>query len=127
MRGNVALLSKQAKLLLRYERDAWKRYNDSMKKLKAPAAVAQPTVVAPAPVVQRPKETSRALPVATARPVEKPVVKPDLLEELGLLTDGRNPLPGSFVPIAAGSSPRPATERTQSGGRVKARKGRVTA
>jgi len=127
IRGNVALLSKEAKLLLRYERDAWKRYHDSMKELKGHASVEPPAVVTPAPVVERPKEASRALPAATARPVAKPVVKPDLLEELGLLADGQNPLPGSYVPITAGSPPRPATERTQSGGRVKAGKGRVTA
>jgi hypothetical protein len=51
MKGDLALLSKPVKLVLRYERDAWKRYNQSMKDLKDPTPV--PVVVpAPAPILK---------------------------------------------------------------------------
>ena len=40
--GNMALLSKPAKLVLRYERDAWHRYRESMKQVKGPAKVELP-------------------------------------------------------------------------------------
>jgi hypothetical protein len=52
MKGDVALLSKPAKLILRYERDAWRRYRESMAQVRSqgPApAVAEP---APSPVVE---------------------------------------------------------------------------
>ncbi len=45
MVGDIAILSKPAKLILRYEREAWKRYWESMKEIKAQAP--QPVVVAP--------------------------------------------------------------------------------
>jgi hypothetical protein len=62
MSGDLAMLSKPAKLLLRYERDAWKRYHDAIRELneQAPAA---PAVVAPPPppaVVKPPKVQERA-------------------------------------------------------------------
>jgi hypothetical protein len=56
MAGASVLNSKPAKLLLRYERDAWKRYRESLKEVKAqatavevapPAAVVAPSVPAP--------------------------------------------------------------------------------
>jgi hypothetical protein len=54
MSGDVALLSKPARLLLRYEREAWKQYRESMKEVKAQTA---PTAVdAPAPVVVKPSK-----------------------------------------------------------------------
>jgi hypothetical protein len=128
MLGSSALLSKQAKLLLRYEREAWKHYNDSMKELKAHAQTAPvPVVVAPAPViVERPKvreqpvsppspsfeEERRAL-IAEAAPFVK-AVKDRLIaegfadedawiEELERRNSASSPFPGSFVPIALGT------------------------
>ena len=129
MLGSSALLSKQAKLLLRYEREAWKHFNDSMKELKAHAQAAPPVVVAPTPpapvIVELPKvreqpilpplssfeEERRAL-FAEAAPFVK-AVKDRLiaegfadedawLEELERRTSAFKPLPGSFVPIAVG-------------------------
>jgi hypothetical protein len=52
MAGDAALHSKRAALLLRYERDAWKRFNKAMKELKDPADVASappPPIPAPTP------------------------------------------------------------------------------
>jgi hypothetical protein len=49
MAGASVLNSKPAKLLLRYERDAWKRYRESLKEVKAQAAPVE--VAPPAPVV----------------------------------------------------------------------------
>ena len=54
--GDSALLSKPAKLLLRYERDAWRRYREAIKELKAPkpTAVALSSAVLPPPLVIEP-------------------------------------------------------------------------
>jgi hypothetical protein len=58
--GDLALLSKPAKLILRYERDAWRRYRESMAELQNPAsglASAPPTAIVQAPqpvIVQAP-------------------------------------------------------------------------
>jgi hypothetical protein len=53
MKGDIAMLSKPAKLLLRYEREAWNHFNKSMKEVKNPTP---PVEVAPPPiVVQTPK------------------------------------------------------------------------
>jgi hypothetical protein len=126
MLGSSALLSKQAKLLLRYEREAWKHYNDSMKELKAHAQAA-PTPVAQAPViVERPKVREQPIPppspsfeeerralFAEAAPFVK-AVKDRLIaegfadedawiEELERRNSAFSPLPGSFVPIAVGT------------------------
>jgi hypothetical protein len=115
MVGQSALLSKQAKLVLRYEREAWKHYWDSMKELKAqapptvavappppPAVVAPPppVVVAPPPPVvvappQRPEPSNRLVAMGLADDDE-------WLEALDRRTERRNPLPGSYVPIAMG-------------------------
>ena len=45
MTGDIALLSKPAKLLLRYERDAWRRYRESIREARGPAA--EPGVAVP--------------------------------------------------------------------------------
>jgi hypothetical protein len=88
MAGNTTLLSKPAKLVLRYEREAWKRYRESMEAIKTPAA---PPVVAEQPKAQAV--------VATM---------PSKLTELGALMPSVDdsawlePLAGSFVPIAVG-------------------------
>jgi hypothetical protein len=129
MLGGSALLSKQAKLLLRYEREAWKHFNDSMKELKANAQAAPPVVVAPAPApvvesrprVQEPtvaapkksfEEERRAL-LAEAAPIVKAVTdrlvaegfvgEDAWLEELDRRNTAFRSLPGSFVPIAVGT------------------------
>jgi hypothetical protein len=126
MLGGSALLSKQAKLLLRYEREAWKHFNDSMKELKVHAQPA-PVVVAPVPLVESPprvreqaiappktsfEEERRAL-LAEAAPFVKPVkdrlvaegfVDEDAwLEEFERRGAAFHQLPGSFVPITAGT------------------------
>jgi hypothetical protein len=64
MAGDAALHSKRAALLLRYERDAWKRFNKAMKELKDQAEVA------PAPI-----------PAPTPRPVARPAPSPPIEEE----------------------------------------------
>jgi hypothetical protein len=118
MKGDVALLSKRAQLLMRYERDAWKRYHDSMKELKTqPTPDARPVVAAKSPVVAE-RPTIERLTGANDRIAAKPATESELPGKPGLQADARNPPPGSFVPIAAGSPNRPATERTQSGGRA---------
>jgi hypothetical protein len=130
MAGHSALLSKSAKLVLRYEREAWKRYWDSMKELKAqaPTATAPPVVVAPAlaqVIVEPPKvrervvtppsrsaeEKIRALQAEPA-PIRLEVI--DRLRSMAQVDDSEwldalerrieclPPLPGSYVPIAAG-------------------------
>jgi hypothetical protein len=61
--GDLALLSKPAKLVLRYERDAWRRYNQAMKELKAQAP--PPAAVAPSPVVPSPTPAEARAPRST--------------------------------------------------------------
>ena len=53
MDGDLALLSKPAKLMLRYERDAWRRYRESRKILQKPAPASSPAT-SPAPASLRP-------------------------------------------------------------------------
>jgi hypothetical protein len=56
MDGDLALLSGPAKLLLRYEREAWRRYRESEKVLRKPAPTPAPAPSpAPAPVVPSPE------------------------------------------------------------------------
>jgi len=57
MAGDVAILSKPAKLVLRYERDAWKRFRESMATIQAQAV--SPVVVVPA-LVEQPKVREQA-------------------------------------------------------------------
>jgi hypothetical protein len=60
MGGDVGLLSRPAKLVLRYERDAWRRYRESIGQVQAPP----PVVVAPTPepaIVSRPEVPERAV------------------------------------------------------------------
>ncbi len=68
--GDLAILSKSGKLVLRYEREAWKRYWEAMKEVKGQAPTAPPVVVVPVPaqaptpppvvVVEPPKARERA-------------------------------------------------------------------
>ena len=73
MAGDVALLSKPARLVMRYERDAWRRYRESIRQVQDPAhppvVAPPPRAVAPAPapaVARRPEALERA--VAPASP-----------------------------------------------------------
>ena len=76
MMGDAALFSKPAKLVLRYERDAWRRYRESIREVRdqAPATVEAPpapieAIVGPAnakPIVARPAPAPEPeLPVPT--------------------------------------------------------------
>jgi hypothetical protein len=131
MAGDVALLSKPARLLLRYERDAWKRFHDSMNELKSPPLTAPLVVAAPSPVVVAPpKVRERPVAVATkkksfeeerrellaaAEPYYRETIKglqamgldneDAWLEELERRVEGFSPLTGSYVPIAVGVGP----------------------
>jgi len=66
MQGDVALLSKEARLLLRYEREAWKHYHQAMKEIKNPSPVVAP-IPSPAPIIPAPPKP-RDLPKAPAPP-----------------------------------------------------------
>lgn len=60
--GDIALLSKPAARILRYERDAWRRYRESMAVVQTGAAISPPPpAVAPVPQAQVP-------PVAAEKP-----------------------------------------------------------
>ena len=130
MEGDAALWSKPAKLVLRYERDAWRRFRESMREVQAPAP--PPVVAAPAPVVvSRPEARERAVaapspPPAGAAPVRPGVVDrpgpvgPDdedaRLDELERRLEAMPEARGRSLPLAEAARPL-ATERTQSGGR----------
>jgi hypothetical protein len=131
--GDVALLSKSANLVLRYERDAWRRYRESIREVQAPAP--PPVVVAPVPApapaptpasLRRPEvheravahsssfeEERRAL-LEAAAPLRSGVI--DRLVSMGLDDESawieelerRNEARGPARPLA--------TERTRSGG-----------
>ncbi len=115
MAGNVALLSKPAKLILRYEREAWRRYNTSMAELKAQSTPA----IAPAPaVIEPPKSLERpASPAAPSRREERrdsPAVAGDFLAELEMDgKDARLDRRIEALPTGRGSVRPSATERTQ--------------
>jgi hypothetical protein len=66
--GDVAMFSKPARLVLRYERDAWRRYNQAMKEVRDSAE--SPTIVPAAPPPTRVAEVVResAPPLAPAPP-----------------------------------------------------------
>jgi hypothetical protein len=62
MAGDAALHSKRAALVLRYERDAWKHFNQSMKELKAEAAPPTPVIAKPPRPVAPVKAPAKARP-----------------------------------------------------------------
>ena len=99
MAGDVALLSKPARLLLRYERDAWRRYRESMKELQS----RPPAESAPAPVVVPPSRVAPAPSVGPERP--EPERSP------GFATVAVAISPAS--PSQPAPAPAPATERSQ--------------
>jgi hypothetical protein len=58
--GDIALLSKPAARILRYERDAWRRFRDSMAEVQSRPSPSQPTLTPPprpipAPVAEKPR------------------------------------------------------------------------
>ena len=85
--GDVALLSKPARLVLRYERDAWRRFRESMRQVEAQAAAPPPPpVVALAPRSVAPASAVASRPEARERAVVRP--SPSLEGELrGLLAE----------------------------------------
>jgi hypothetical protein len=132
--GDVALLSRPAKLVLRYERDAWRRYRESMKQVQDPPP--SPALAAPAPV---PAVESR--PEARERAVADPSPSPSFEEERRALLAEVAPVRSAVIdrlgsmglddedawldelerrigamPESRGRSLPPATERTQFGG-----------
>jgi hypothetical protein len=113
--GDIAILSKEAKLVLRYEREAWKRYNESMKELKAQVEV----VATPTRPTMPPSRADSVPPprvVADSPPAMLPVDMDAWLDRLEARLDGLDSQPGSFVPIAVGARPA-MPERSQSGDR----------
>jgi len=66
--GDIAILSKPARLVLRYEREAWKRYNDAMKELKSPATPPAPVAIPP--------DRSRLAPVPVVAEARKAPARP---------------------------------------------------
>jgi hypothetical protein len=62
MMGDAALFSKPAKLVLRYERDAWRRYRESIREVKDQALATIDAPPIPPEAIVRP---------ATAKPAEK--------------------------------------------------------
>jgi hypothetical protein len=62
MAGDDALFSKPAKLVLRYERDAWRRYRESIREVQAPAAA--PVEAPTAPMVEAIPSRTVELPTA---------------------------------------------------------------
>ena len=81
--GASVLLSTPARLVLRYERNAWKHFNESMKELKdqgrteAQAPTPAPVVVAPARPIEI-ERRSNPIPPSTSRPEvpDRPIVSP---------------------------------------------------
>jgi hypothetical protein len=72
MTGDVALLSKQARLIQRYERGAWRRYRESIREVTSPASEPIPT---PKPARSEPTSRPAPPPVEKApagRPIEAP-------------------------------------------------------
>jgi hypothetical protein len=116
MKGDIALLSRPAKLILRYERDAWKRYWDSMKELKNQAQAPPPAVVEPSKVSEGP---------AAPPPVPNRVEDSDQLDTMDLVDEDEwldalerrvDALTAGGSRVASGSSRALTPERTQFAG-----------
>ncbi len=132
MSGDLALLSKPARLILRYEREAWRRYHEAVNTLKTPKTEPAPTARdAPRPVVTKPAKTAvRNEPnldvisdeeLSSGREFARQFLASCPPEMLPTLPDGDDewfdemerrmfgpesgsgrPLPGNFVPISVG-------------------------
>jgi len=122
MDGDLAMLGKDARLLLRYERDAWRRYRETLRDLQ------DPTPPAPAPdVAPPPAPTARASvpPPARPRTLRLDPTNPwdaefaEMLRDSGLEDfeeiDLSGIIEGASLPGTTGAPPAP-TERSQSGG-----------
>ena len=72
MEGDVALLSKPARLVMRYERDAWRRYRESIRQVEAGAEAAPP----PMPIVAPSPRATAPAPVASQSEARKLSVAP---------------------------------------------------
>ena len=114
MEGDAALWSKPAKLVLRYERDAWRRFRESMQEVQAPAP--PPAIAAPIPAVEdRPEAPSPAVtppsPERRASPTEAAPIRSAVADRIAAM------VPDDEAPRLDESDPRPArrlaTERTQ--------------
>ena len=79
-RGDIALIGDQARLILRYERDAWRRYRDAIDELKAPA----PPSPSPAPKPPAPDAPPRPPAPRTPRPIDPFVPSDARIAELFL-------------------------------------------
>ena len=109
MAGDITLLSKPAKLLLRYERDAWRRYSAAIKEVREqvgpPADPPSATLDDPAPAVPVPVAPPPATPAPTPtvdRPTPTAPARPEV-----------PPSPPRVEALVSRVMPDPATERTQ--------------
>jgi hypothetical protein len=129
--GDLALLSKPAKLILRYEREAWKRHGEALKVLKNPTTESAPMAPVgsraaskPTPPAERNEPKSDLMSdeeIRSGRELARQFLASCPPELLPTLSDGDDawfdemeqrlfgpesgsgrPLPGSFVPISVG-------------------------
>jgi hypothetical protein len=123
MAGIAALLSKPAKLLLRYERDAWRRYREAIRDVQNPVeslVEAVPIPTAEPPSAPSFAEEQRAMIEEAAALLKSAKLDPSgarsLDEVNGLLDELERRFDAQYE--APGSSPSLVTERTQFGGIV---------
>jgi hypothetical protein len=81
MLGDAALFSKPAKLVLRYEREAWKRYRESIQVVRDRAAEASPILIAPTVKPPKPPEPRPAPPRVPEPPMPTEQENRELLAE----------------------------------------------
>ena len=127
MRGDLALIGKESRLLLRYERDAWRHYRESLEELRnsAPAPATAPAPAAPTPIATPAPAPSTTPPDMAPDLVEIP--RPcgiEDLEEIDLLgrpefVTGRTQFGPAALPAAhavgwgGGRRPRPGWRRNE--------------
>ena len=110
MAGHVALLSKPAKLVLRYERDAWNRYRRSIREVTDPSATADVPERRAVAVVDRPVVKS-----SEPAPIRREVATPSAL--MGSAEEGeRLDELERRIEANLGSMGQVSTDRTQSVG-----------
>jgi hypothetical protein len=132
--GDLALLSKPAKLVLRYERDAWRRYREAIRELQAPKSEPDPLMDRLLPPPLAPVQPPPKPPQPTPEPSERnePNFDPSFeADRRSLLEEARAFLasvPGFVLPTDLGDDDdtwfdemerqfdASATERTQSQG-----------
>jgi hypothetical protein len=113
--GRVSLFSKPAQLVLRYERDAWRRYHASMRDLRNPPPACEagplpPSVIAPA-AMPAPASSPRpiagpATAVAPARPVKLCENSEDVRADLARTEPRRTTPVEARTPLAGFSKSR---------------------